>query len=535
MKVIIVDDEIKICQLIKHLVDWDTMQMEVVDIVNDGKSAYESICRNRPDIVITDIRIPNYDGLQLIHMCKEQFPSLYFIIISGYSEFEFAKSALQYGVEDYLLKPIKKKELENALNRIREKYEQSRSSEEEKSELRSYASTARAKIQQDFLTHVIASAQEMRPQSAFDLAEVNSAYDCSFQPGQFTIAIFRLFLRDGATVKNSEDFLVAKLQEITREAVAPNCCEFLSVSSGRSVVCLINTQGDGLARVKKQFHRVKLEVTNELFSSISLAIGVGSPSTELSGTVTGYREAERSLLNRFCDSDHYIFEFSDVRDSGKAVSDLIDMKGRDNLIAAQERMDVNAILAHVRSLQERLGEYRYDSSLVCNCVLELIEILQFGSKNYDIYFQKFDVEESRRKIGNILTFDELFDWLKNEIINRYQEFANLKKVAEKKPIRVAKQYIYDNYNKNLTLEGVSNHIGFNPTYFSAFFKKETGKNFSEYLTELRMKNAKLCLISSDRDIADIAEEVGYGDIKYFSKLFKKVTGLSPSEYRKLYG
>ena len=535
MKVIIVDDEMKICQLIKHLVDWDSMQMEVIDVLNDGKSAYESICRNRPDIVITDIRIPNFDGLELIRMCKEQFPSLYFIIISGYSEFEFAKSALQYGVEDYLLKPIKKKELENALNRIREKYERSRSSEAEKNELLSYAGTARAKIRQEFLTRVIAASKEAQPQPAFDLAQINSAYGCSFQPGQFTVAVFRLFLRGGASVKNSEDFLVAKLQEIAQDAIVPNCCEFLSVNSGRSVVCLINTQEDGLLRVKKQFHKVKLEVTNELFSNISLAIGVGNPSPELGGTVAGYGEAERSLLDRFCDSDRYIFEFSDVKDSGKAVSDLIDMKGRDDLIAAQERMDVNTILAHVRSLQERLSEYRYDGSLVCGCVLELIEVLQFGSKNYDIYFQKFDVEESRRKIGNILTYEELFDWLKNEIINRYQEFANLKQVAEKKPIRAAKQYIYDNYSKNLTLEGVSNHIGFNPTYFSVFFKKETGKNFSEYLTELRMKNAKLCLISSNRDIADIAEEVGYSDIKYFSKLFKKVTGLTPSEYRKLYG
>ena len=82
---------------------------------------------------------------------------------------------------------------------------------------------------------------------------------------------------------------------------------------------------------------------------------------------------------------------------------------------------------------------------------------------------------------------------------------------------------------------MSDHIGFNPTYFSVFFKKETGKNFSEYLTELRIKNAKLYLISTNMDIADIAEEVGYNDLKYFSKLFKKLTGINPSEYRKLYG
>ena len=198
-------------------------------------------------------------------------------------------------------------------------------------------------------------------------------------------------------------------------------------------------------------------------------------------------------------------------------------------------MDVNTILLQIDSLKQQLSDYKSNFKLVYNCFLELIEILQFGSKNYDVYFQKFDLEESKRKIDSILTYDELFDWIKNDIINKYQDFANQKRVAEKKPIRIAKQYIYDNYNKNLTLESVSDHIGFNPSYFSAFFKKETGRNFSEYLMELRMKNAKYYIISTNMDIADIAEEVGYSDLKYFSKLFKKATGINPSEYRRLYG
>lgn len=535
MKVIIVDDEVKICQLINHLVDWQSMGMEVVDIVNDGKAAYESICRNHPDIVITDIRIPNYDGLELIKMCKEQFPSLYFIIISGYSEFEFAKSAIQYGVEDYLLKPIKKKELENALGRIREKFESSRTSEQEKDELRSLANSAKDKIRQNFLNRIIGYAADEQTDYRFLLEEINRMYQCSFQPGQFTMAFFRLFISDGMAVKQSMEFLTAKLQEIVKKEIAPCCAEFICSITGSSAVCLMNTVGDDLHKAKKQFHKVRLDAANELFSNITLLIGVGNSYDEIQGVVPSCREAEWSLLNRFSNSGQYIFEYSEVRDSGISVPNLINMKERNDLIAAQERMDVNEILAHIVSLKQKIFEYRFDSKLVYDCVLETIEILQFGSKNYDVFFEKFDLEESKRKIGNILTFDGLFDWLTDEIVNKYQNFANQKKVAEKKPVRVAKQYIYDNYNKNLTLESVSDHIGFNPTYFSAFFKKETGKNFSEYLTELRMKNAKLFLISTDMEIADVAEEVGYNDMKYFSKLFKKATGISPSDYRKLYG
>ena len=535
MKVIIVDDEMKICQLILHLVDWEAMHMEVVGIANDGKAAYESICRNRPDIVITDIRIPNYDGLELIRMCRERFPSLYFIIISGYSEFEFAKNAIQYGVEDYLLKPIKKKELEHALLRIAEKYESSRSSEEEKDELRSIASTARDKVRQDFLNRVVGYSLRTHAEARLEPGEVNREYQCAFRPGLFTVAMFRLFAANGAAVREPTEFLTAKLREIVCEEAAPCCKELLGTVFGSSVICLMNTDEDGLQAVEKKFHRVRLATSNELFANLSPAIGVGTPYPSLNGVVESCREAERALLNRFSSSDRYIFHFSDVKNSGMAVSDLIDGKRREDLIAAQERMDVGAILAYVDSLQNRLAQYRYDSSLIYACILESIEILQFGSKNYDVYFQRFDLEEARRKMGGILTYDGLFAWLKQEIIGKYQEFASRKEIAEKKPIRQAKQFIYDNFAHGLTLESVSDHIGFNPTYFSSFFKKETGKNFSEYLTELRMKHAKHYLISSDREIADIAEAVGYSDVKYFSKLFKKSAGISPSEYRKLYG
>ncbi|HEX3016958.1 MAG TPA: response regulator [Caproicibacter sp.] len=535
MKVIIVDDEIKICQLINHLVDWSSMGMEVVDIVNDGKSAYESICKNHPDIVITDIRIPNYDGLELIRMCKEQFSSVYFIIISGYSEFEFAKSAIKYGVEDYLLKPIKKKELDNALKKIQEKYESSRNSELERSRLRTIADTARNKVKQSFLTRMVGYAKEEEFSEQMTLEQVNNMYQCNFRPGQFTIAHFHLFVKSNSAVKESLDFLVSKLQETVQEELSPCCEELICAAFDSSAICLMNTSGENLQKAKKQLHKIKLAITNELFSNISLIIGVGNSYADISKAAASYREAERAILNRFSDSQQYIFEYSGIQNSRKTVSDFIDLKNRNDLIAAQERMDVNAILTHIHTLKQRLTEFQSDSKLVYDCLLELIEILQFGSKNYDVYFQKFDLDESKRKIGSILTFDGLFEWIKNDIINKYQDFANQKKVAEKKPIRIAKQYIYDNYNKNLTLESVSEHIGFNATYFSVFFKKETGKNFSEYLMELRIKNAKLYLISTDMDLADIAEEVGYSDLKYFSKLFKKATGINPSEYRKLYG
>ena len=139
-----------------------------------------------------------------------------------------------------------------------------------------------------------------------------------------------------------------------------------------------------------------------------------------------------------------------------------------------------------------------------------------------------------RQYKRMKTFEEIFEWIIKGVEEEYRLYMENKKDAVSRPIRDAKQYIYDHFSQNITLEDISGQIGFNPTYFSTLFKKETGKNFLEYVTELRIQKAKNYLIQTDYDIAEIAASVGYGDLKYFSKLFRKNTGLSPSEFRKLY-
>lgn len=133
MRVLIVDDEIKVCQLILHLVDWPAYEMEVIGVINDGKEAYQTICREKPDIVITDIRMPGMDGIDLVKNALKVKRDIYFVIISGYSQFEYARQAVSLGVEDYLVKPIKKKELQAVLDKIRDKNRENNMEQEGKS------------------------------------------------------------------------------------------------------------------------------------------------------------------------------------------------------------------------------------------------------------------------------------------------------------------------------------------------------------------------------------------------------------------
>jgi two-component system response regulator YesN len=125
-------------------------------------------------------------------------------------------------------------------------------------------------------------------------------------------------------------------------------------------------------------------------------------------------------------------------------------------------------------------------------------------------------------------------YLKRYIVSSLRHWIEEKKYVESKPIRIAKQYIGENYYQALTLEKVSKNIGFNPTYFSTMFKKETGMNFSDYLKKVRIDNAKNMLLDTEQQVEDISYAVGYSDIKYFSRLFKKLAGVTPTEFRRLY-
>jgi two-component system response regulator YesN len=123
IKVVVADDEIRVCNLICNLVDWASFNMEIVGTAHDGHSAYELIQKEKPDLIITDIRMPGMDGLTLISRTKSICPEADIIIISGYRDFEYAQNAIRYGVNDYLLKPIKRDELENTLLNMKNAWE----------------------------------------------------------------------------------------------------------------------------------------------------------------------------------------------------------------------------------------------------------------------------------------------------------------------------------------------------------------------------------------------------------------------------
>lgn len=534
LKVLIADDEIKVCQLIYHLIDWESMGLEVAGIVNDGKTAYQFICDKRPDIVITDIRMPNYDGIELIRRSKEQFPEIYFIIISGYSHFEYAHSAIKYGVEDYLLKPLKKKELQSTLNKIIEKNSTMATMASERQELQSLVHMAEEKARKNLLAEMIIHPDVMK--QGFTREAINKEFHCHFEEGFYTILKVQPFMCNDAINEAALSLLLSKLDQLVRERLEFCCDELVTYIHENSVLCIVNVKEPSLTDIRKQLNKMKSHISNlkDIFQEIKVFVGVGGITDNMKDLFQSISQADVAILNRIAGPDRYIIEFSSESISHLTASDIVDLKYRNGLLGCIERFDIEGVNDMLQQLKKKLESYAFDGKLIFNCYMEAVRIFLFCMKNYNISLDSLNEDWFKKRYNLYTTLQEVFTGMQQDIHMFFRTYEESKKIADNKPIRMAKQYINENYNTLLTLENVSAYVGFNPAYFSSMFKKETGKNFMEYVMEVRIQNAKQLLIQTVKDVADIAMDVGYTDLKYFSKLFKKITGLNPSEFRKLY-
>lgn len=535
LKVIIVDDEIKVCKLILHLIDWESMGLEVVAIVNDGEKALTTINEIRPNIVITDIRMPGFDGIELIRRTLELQDDIYFIIISGYSQFEYAQNAIKFGVEDYLLKPIKKKELTNTLAKIIEKHKTIQSDHTERTQLQTMLRSSGEKAKKNFLAEILFNTAGSLDDYGIDV--INKEYYSHFNDGFFTVAVIRPFLEPVDDSGEMMSLLLTKIHGMVKEKLEPKCIELITIQWEEQIVCLINTEDPELTSIKKQLNKMKIDIANlkDIFQQVNVIVGIGEVTNHLQNVYSNVEKAEMAILSRFTNVGSYIMEYRDTLSSIGKVEDIITLSLKDRLLSSFETLSLDKVMNELNGIKNIIVLDSYHGRIIYNCYIELIDILLFGAKNYLNRDNLPDTTWFRKQFKHFYAVEDVFCFLQEWIKEEFNRYLEIKKNRDNKPIRQAKKYINENYNKSINLEEISSIIGFNPAYFSSMFKKETGENFMDYVIKIRIQNAKHLLLQTNLSVEDIAEAVGYSDTKYFTKLFKKITKLNPTEFRKLYG
>lgn len=539
LKVLIADDEKKVCQLIVNLIDWEALGFEIAGVVNDGISAYRFIQENTVNLMITDIRMPGCDGMELIQKAKVLYPNMHIVIISGYSQFDYAQNAIRYGVEDYLLKPIRKKDLMATLKKILDRYKEEVRDARKWEDVQKKLEENEEKVKRSLLEDLLKRPEKFG--GFFVREKINGEYHYRFVEGYYQTLIVKMI-----PVKRKEDadtrrLLLQKGAELLRESLQGVCNEtVLNIIDGE-IYGLFNGTQEELKKTHRRLKKVKLDLVRlqDVFDEISVYLALGKCIDSIQQVLVSFEDARAAMEDRFYFADDFLLkkeEREDEREAGDADSakNYIDNMFKKRFLNYIEIMDIENIRKELELICGALkNSPAKDGTVVAEVYREILTLFYFGVHSYNISIPD-QYAELKRNLELFGSIDRAMAYLTEYMVSSLMHWIAEKKYVEARPIRIAKRYISDNYYKPLTLEMVSKEIGFNATYFSSMFKKETDMNFSEYLKKIRIDNAKNMLLNTENTVEDISYAVGYSDIKYFSRLFKKLTGVTPTEFRKLY-
>jgi len=530
MKVIIADDEQKICALINHLADWDALNMEVIAFAHDGYEAIKLVEELKPDVLITDIRMPGYNGLEVIKKIKSKLPNIQFIIISGVKEFEYAKEALHYGVVNYLLKPVNEKELMHTLKKIKERHHEQNNQINTQQKLEQMNKENQRRTRKAWLDQYLFSKDKLNFFPSIEL--LNKEYGYHFQPGHFQIATLKI---DGLPSDElSNNHFANKVEWLLRTHLQ-NCYDFEHIFCNGRFVMLLN-YSITYSRIRDDLHTILEEFLQEkdIFKGCSVTISLGTSDTCIGQLSKSKRSSDWALAQRIIRGTNQIITENEYEDYAHTF--LIDTFNKNFLRAIEfnEVTEISALLAQFE--KNLLAQPSITGVTILKICREIFELYIFALKKFQILLPDFEqlTHSFILELDNFGNARDMFQHLTDHILTSFSQIINEKNNRDSQPIALAKQYISKNFTHPITLEIISNEVGFSPAYFSTLFKSKTGENFSDYLFNIRMEEAKRQLRETQNTVSIICTNVGYSDIKHFTKGFKKHTGLKPKEYRNLY-
>lgn len=536
LKVLIVDDELKICELISRLIDWETLHLSLIGFAHNGDSALSIITEKLPDIIITDIRMPGCDGLKLIQKAKEFKPSVSFIIVSGHSQFEYAQRAIQFGVTDYILKPIKKNDLTHALKTICSKYQEETERNIEKETICSQLSTTEKRLKSNLISDLLLDPQTLSRYPS--LTDINQEYCTNFH-FQTPFQMFCVSPCIGSETSNIpiSNFLIGKIKTIISNELSAYPEVLISSTQGL-VFCLVNAPLDDLLKLRKAAKRIQISLSQlkDFFPNLNSTITISTVKQDVQKLSECLYECQEAQLEKIVIGSNTIIEYLSLMSQNFSVETYIDTDYQKNYLLTIETRNYAKRSAMIHTLAEMLVKKPdITGHFVFQVYRRLIDLYNFAIKNLNIPINAETLEQEL--ISDFYYYCNIPDVLIHLLEKQNQplrEWETQVLQKDSRPIIQAKEYIHQHYSAPLTLEIVGNQVGLNPSYFSTLFKKETGKGFVEYLTSVRIQSARQMLTEGHEPIADIAEAIGFCDLKYFTRQFKKETGLTPTDYRKLF-
>lgn len=531
-KVLIVDDDIMIRNGIKDAIPWSELEVEEVATAKSGVEGEELFKTMLPDLVLTDIRMSRMDGLELLKRIREIKQDVKVIILSGYDDFSYAQTAIKLGAFDYLLKTEGIDQLMSVMRRAFEEIKEENKKRDFYLRIRQQLNISLPLLRNRYLNELLfgfTSTERLIKQLEF--VEVN------FRSELFALAVAEIDdLLSSDQDQGEEERLLIKfsVMNIMEEMLGDRGLCFESKYEEFVIIFYFDPELSN-SQNKANLTTFCEELCNSIRThlNISLSVGISNMGTGLSRVRSCYEDAKKALGHKLFLGKGIIIDVEDV-EGCETDSFFMEIEDERSIISSLRVGDRKQLFATLDHLFLKLGERRSikndDFYRVC------IEMLSLASRVLCEYCIDLKSVLGREvvyfeEIKKYKTFSEAKQWVFSVFEAVVRSILNTKIIKAKKVVELAKKYINEHFTEPLTLEKVAEVVFVSPSYLSRLFSNEVGMGFMEYVTQLRLEKAKQLLGEKDAKVFEVGEKVGYDNPQYFSRIFKKYTGISPTEYK----
>lgn len=530
-KVILVDDEYLTRDAISKNTPWEEAGFTLVGAAENGKAAIDLIEKELPELVLTDICMPVLDGIGLAAYIHEHHPEITVVIISGYDDFDYAKSAMSYKVADYILKPITSIELVEELQKIREKLDAAAKKRSQFERIQQEYQKNMPILRDHFL-NMLLEGSYLRSDISSQMEHFGLKTDGDFQ------AVTMIELEDASAFLSlypgqAQELLEFSVANISEELVRGNSHVIFLQNTENKSICIFSEHGE--EALQKEIEKVGGDIVEAMsrFMKIKVCVLVGETVSAPERWSASYAGALRARENRFLlDERVFVYEkdFSGRKESGYLrISFWVD-----KLVLS---IKLNKLSELEETVPKMFQEFR-DSGCerkklllhIQNMALTILVNLEDNEIDIERETEEADFISCLSEYKHIADVEERFLAFCNKLS---ADIAGKRESSNQKQAVLALDYMEKNYsNVSLSLGGVCGYLCVSTSYFSTIFKNATGETFVEALTRIRMEKAKGLLETSNMKSYEVALAVGYNDPHYFSSIFKKHTGMTPTEYAK---
>ncbi|WP_195265504.1 response regulator [Clostridium sp. 1001275B_160808_H3] len=502
LKVLIIDDEPYVREGLKHVINWRENGFEICGEAADGDEGYSKILGLKPDIILIDIQMPGKLGLDIIKDFKESGIKGKFIVISGYSNFEYAQKAIKYGVKEYLLKPIDEDELLEIALKLKKEIE-----EEKKNEARGEKS--KIALRQYVLTQLIAKK---------DVSEYEDIKN-SLNTSSFQVAL----ISNSLNQYNFDN--IVKIEEVIINSI--------DEKENIDVIKL----GDRLALV---IRNINVNYAHKLLTNVKLSldknlggnnfIALGEDVNDIEDIYKSYRSAKNLTNNKFLFSNSAIASNLQVQKENIDLN-LDEKKILNKIITYTEIGQKDKLNENLNILEKliRAKGFREDE-IKFTITRTLLDFKEKIKQDYKLKEESLKIEE---KIIDKIYLEEnlkgVIEVLSKGLSSISKEISTS---SNNSSIKRVVKYVEKNYYKDLKLENLAEIFNYNSAYLGKIFKSYTGESFNTYLDKIRIEEGKKLLVEENLKVYEVCERIGYKNIDYFHSKFKKYVGISPLNYKK---